>query len=227
MTSRYNIFYQVHKGLRALLYETSLCLQQTDFREAGDADQVLDQVYMATNLFTTHAQTEEQYIMTAIRNYSSLLYDECEKEYAGNVSLTAHMHGLIQAYYHAVTGDEKQEIGSVIISSFRNFTIFNLELMGRKENSLNKALWKNYTDEELMDITLQISKDLSPETSAQYSKWILRGVSNGEVIEWLMGIKQTAPDRIFNALLEMAENEIRTERWNKIQESLAEGAMLA
>lgn len=227
MTSRYNIFYQVHKGLRALLYETSLYLQQADFEESADADRALDQVYMATNLFAWHSQTEDQYIMTAIRNYSSQLYDECKTEHARNVSLIAHLHGLIQAYYHAVTGDEKHEIGTVIVNSFTGFTVFNLELMGRKENSLNKALWKNYSDEELVDITLQISRGLNTEKSGLYSKWILRGISNGEVIEWLMGIKQTAPDRIFNALLEMAENEICAERWQRIQESLAEGAMLA
>ena len=35
---RYNIFNQVHKGLRALLYETIIKLQQTDFTDTEDAD---------------------------------------------------------------------------------------------------------------------------------------------------------------------------------------------
>ena len=40
---RYNIFHQVHKGLKALLYETALQVQQTGFWNADEADDVIGQ----------------------------------------------------------------------------------------------------------------------------------------------------------------------------------------
>ena len=36
--SRFNVFNQIHKGLRAMLYDTALTLQQTHFDDAGQAD---------------------------------------------------------------------------------------------------------------------------------------------------------------------------------------------
>ena len=39
--SRFNIFNQIHKALRAMLYDTSLTLQQTYFGDAEEAETAL------------------------------------------------------------------------------------------------------------------------------------------------------------------------------------------
>ena len=49
--NRYNIFYQVHKGLRAMLYETALLLQHTDFTNFDEAEQAIEQLQTVVELF--------------------------------------------------------------------------------------------------------------------------------------------------------------------------------
>jgi hypothetical protein len=66
---RYNIFNQIHKGLRALLYETIIKLQQTDFTDAEDADEAVQQVKIILDLFDEHAHTEDNFILPAIVEY--------------------------------------------------------------------------------------------------------------------------------------------------------------
>ena len=61
---RYNIFNQVHKGLRALLHETILKLQQTDFTDAEDAEEAVEQVQTVLALFDEHAHTEDSFILS-------------------------------------------------------------------------------------------------------------------------------------------------------------------
>lgn len=227
MNNRYNIFYQVQKGLRALLYETALRLQQTDFSNPENASKNLDELNAAVNLFTAHLYVEEQYSLRAIQHHAGLIFEDIKSEHRRTESTLMQLSGLMQAFQHAVTTDEKTEIGSVISSAFASFVSFMLDSMCRKENALNKLLWKNFTDEELMNISITISTGLRSDISGMYGKWILRGMNTLEVIEWLKCIRYTAPDQTFNALLEIAEAEISSDRWLFIQESITEGAMLA
>jgi hypothetical protein len=227
MISRYNIFYQVYKGLRVLAYETALQLQQTDFTETEDTSEKMNNLSVALRLFSSCNYIEEQYILKSISNYPGALFDDIRNEHKRSEAQSSHINGLLQVFHHAVSSDEKQEIGSVICCSFTSFISFLLDSMYRKENALNKTLWKNFSDEELMDLNMKISKELSPELSGLYGKWILKGMNNLELIGWLKGIRHTAPDRVFNSLLQIAGNEICAARWQKIQEALTEGVMLA
>ena len=53
---RYNIFNQVHKGLRELLYQTASRLQQTDFSTHQEREAILEQVNIVVDLFDKHAR---------------------------------------------------------------------------------------------------------------------------------------------------------------------------
>lgn len=227
MNNRYNIFYQVQKGLRALLYETALKLQQTDFTNPEDATKSIDELCGAINFFTAHLYVEDQFLFRAIESDASATVDDMRSEHRKAESLMMRLPGLTQAFQHAISSEEKKEIGSVLCNAFTSFVAFMLESMCKKENTLNRILWLKYTDEELMDIHLSISAGLRSDISGMYGKWILRGMNNLEVIEWLKGIRHTAPDQSFNRLLEIAETEICPSRWQIIQESIIEGAMLA
>lgn len=64
---RYNIFYQVHKGLRAMLYETAIQLQQTDFSNADEAGNII-RIKEVVELFDKHAHSEDNNILNAIES---------------------------------------------------------------------------------------------------------------------------------------------------------------
>lgn len=60
-TNRYNSFNQVHKGLRAYLYDTALKLQQTDLADARAGESAMKQVEELLVLFESHAQNEDEF----------------------------------------------------------------------------------------------------------------------------------------------------------------------
>ena len=70
-------------------------------------------------------------------------------------------------------------------------------------------------------------KAVPQQEMAFFSRWMVRGLNNTEILHWLKGVKNTAPRPAFLALLSVAENELHPRRWNIVQESLAEGAMVA
>jgi hypothetical protein len=224
---RYNIFNQVHKGLRALLYETIIKLQQTDFTDAEDADEAVQQVKIILDLFDEHAHTEDTFILPAIVEYEPSVVDVFAQEHVKDLALSNKLNGLLQAFSLTISPDAKREIGTAISNAVFEFMLFNLEHMKKEEDVLNKLLWRYYTDQVLHGITMNIVANVSADKMPFYNKWMMRGLSNTEIINWLKQIKNNAPEFVFNSYVDLAINELAENRWQKIQEQLTEGAMLA
>ena len=53
------------------------------------------------------------------------------------------------------------------------------------------------------------------------SRWMMRSINDKEVIGWLSGVKQGAPTAVFDTFLQMAEEELSTERLKKVYTALA------
>lgn len=225
--NRYNIFLQVHKGLRALLYETALCLQQTDFDNSDAADNSLAQLAATVELFDKHAHTEDTMVFTAIEHTDPSLVNAFEKEHEEDHALGQRLRGLLIAFKHTVTTLDKITTGYAITQSFIDFMVFNLKHMAKEEDLINNALWKQYTDIELHGITQKIVSSLPPQHMAQFSRWMMRGLSNNEITAWLKEVKNNAPDFVFQSLMQTASQELEATRWQLVQETITEGAMLA
>lgn len=224
---RYNIFNQIHKGLRALLYETIIKLQQTDFTDAEDADEAVQQVKIILDLFDEHAHTEDTFILPAIAEYEPSVVDVFEQEHVKDLALSNKLNGLLQAFSLTISPEAKREIGAAISNAVFEFMLFNLEHMKKEEDVLNKLLWRYYTDEVLHGITMKIIANVPADKMPLYNKWMMRGLSNTEIIGWLKQVKNNAPEFVFNSYVDLAVNELAECRWQKIQEQLTEGAMLA
>lgn len=224
---RYNIFNQIHKGLRALLYETIIKLQQTDFTDAEDADEAVQQVKIILDLFDEHAHTEDTFILPAIVEYEPSVVDVFAQEHVKDLALSNKLNGLLQAFSLTISPDAKREIGTAISNAVFEFMLFNLEHMKKEEDVLNKLLWRYYTDEVLHGITMNIIANVPADKMPLYNKWMMRGLSNTEIINWLKQVKNNAPEFVFNSYVDLAVNELSEYRWQKVQEQLTEGAMLA
>lgn len=220
--NRYNIFNQIHKALRALLYETALTLQQTNFLNKKEANASLEQLAEVLELFEKHAHTEDNFLLPALAQYEPSVVNVFEEEHDKDHELAQRLTGLLFVFRHSVENETRQETGRAIVISFTAFLVFNLEHMAKEETVLNRLLWRYYSDEELHGITQQILAHLSPEDTARYSRWMMRGLNNEEIARWLQGVKDSAPDFVYNDLLSAAQHELSNSRWRGIRTRLTE-----
>jgi hypothetical protein len=153
--------------------------------------------------------------------------DSFEQEHITDKALGLKLEELQQLFKHASTEMDKINTGVEICSAFIKFMVFNLEHMAKEEDIINKILWRYYNDDELHNITLKIISKTSPETMSLYSRWMIRGLSNNEISDWLKQVKSTAPAFIFQGLLKIAEEELPLYRWQTIQSSIEEDRMIA
>ena len=224
---RYNIFYQVHKGLRALLYHTILKLQQTDFTNEKEAAAVTAQITTVLDLFDAHAHTEDHFILPEITAYEPSVVALFEHEHVQDLKLSSGLADMLKAFSLCVSDESKKQIGRQLEQSFAAFVNFNLAHMAKEEDVLNKILWRYYTDEQLHEITMKILAHVDPQLMPLYNKWMMQGLTNSEIKQWLVQVKNNAPDFIFRGMMELAAAELPADRLAIIQAGLAEGAMLA
>ena len=225
--SRFNIFNQIHKALRAMLYDTSLTLQQTYFGDAEEAETALEKVKIAVDIFDEHAANEDHFVLPAIQQYEPSLVDAFEQEHEKDHALSERLRGLLTVYHYAIKAAVKIETGQAINKAFIEFMIFNLEHMAKEETILNKVLWRYYSDVEIMAVNQKIIASIPPEEVAVTSTWMMRGMSNAEISGWLKAVEKNAPEPVFTQLFSIAEKELPDDRFRKVLENLTEGTMVA
>jgi iron-sulfur cluster repair protein YtfE (RIC family) len=224
---RYNIFLQVHKGLKALLYDTALKVQHTDFWNVEEAEDTIERINEVVSLFEKHAHSEDTYVFPAVEKYEPSVADAFEQEHVKDHFLGQLLEESLALYQNAAIITEKAEAGKQIQSAFIKFMVFNIEHMAKEEDVINPILWRYNTDSEIMAITQQIVANIPQEDMAQFSKWMIRGLNNAEITGWLKGVEKNAPEPVFQSLFITAERELPERRFRQVLESLTEGAMLA
>jgi len=224
---RYNMFNQIHKALRAMLYETSMQLQHAAFENTEDAQDAIESLQLVLKVFHSHASHEDEFVNPVMRRHAPSLADEFESEHERDELLSVNLHNLVDAYRLAADAQARLSVGYAITMAFNDFIAFNLYHMNKEEEKINELLWKHYSDEALKDITHTIIAHIPPEEQKVETKWMMRGLNNAEIGRWLCAVKNNAPDVVFRSLFTTAEEELPAGRWNDIKDALMEGAMMA
>lgn len=217
--NRYNVFNQIHKGLRHLMYDTALRLQTTDLANT-DAEEVINSVSLVVDLFDEHAHHEDKFVLPMVEKHNPALVADFEKDHELDHKLSEGLRELVKSWKSAVTEQERNITGQGIFYAFNEFIAFNLYHMNREEDTLLATLWKHHTDEELIAASQAIVASIPPDILMLESKWMMRSMNNPEITEWMMGIKHGAPAEVFAAYLQMAEQELPIERFRVIAAAL-------
>jgi hypothetical protein len=221
------MFLQVHKGLKALLFETALQVQHTDFWNIDEAEDVIERINDAVRLFEKHAHSEDTLVFPAIEKYEPSVKDAFEQEHIKDHLLGQQLQQAIDQYNHADLITGKAAAGRQLQAAFLRFMVFNIEHMMKEEDVINPILWRYYTDAELHVITARIVAGIPQDYMMHYSRWMMKGLNNAEITQWLREVEKNAPEPVFQALFATAEKELSERRFRQILECLTEGAMLA
>jgi hypothetical protein len=154
------------------------------------------------------------------------LVDAFEQEHETDRALSERLRGLLIVYNHAIKKEVKIATGQAIGTAFMEFMIFNLQHMAKEETVLNKVLWRYYSDTEILAVNQKIIASIPSEKMIVTSAWMMRGMSNAEISGWLKAVEKNAPKPVFTQLFSIAEKELPNDRFQKVLENLAEGAMV-
>ena len=226
-TVRFNPFGQIHKGLRALLYDTALQLQHTDFTVAEEIEAAVERVKLVTTLFEHHAAVEDSQMFPLIESDAPQLVAEFEAQHQKDHELSNDLERSLVLFTETNSPEQNQWAGNLLLQSFHAFLAFNVEHMKQEEMLVNACLWRHYSDEELVRKVQEISSSIPPEQNKHFVYWMLKGMGTHEIIGWYHAIKLTAPPPVFCFFCELAEAALPASKWQTVQNALQEGALLA
>ncbi|OQP67283.1 hypothetical protein A3860_02710 [Niastella vici] len=222
---RYNIFNQIHKALRALLYDTALIIQQTDFTNAAETAKALEKIKVLVELFDKHAYYEDNYILPAIEEFDAAVIKDFEQEHQEDYALGQQLRQLMDGLTKAIALNDRIEAGLALHNAFVAFMVFNLTHMAKEEQLLNAVLWKHFDDGQIMALNRTIVANISQEEMELGNFWMLKSLNNLEIINWLKLVRVNATEPAFRGLYLMASDALPDNRWQTIKEALGEGAV--
>ncbi|HEY0677125.1 MAG TPA: hemerythrin domain-containing protein [Chitinophagaceae bacterium] len=209
---RLNIFNQIHKGLRAMLYNTALTIQQTDFSIEEEGKATLRKLRIVLDLYSQHGDHEDNKVFPKVLHASAGTVAALEAEHDKDEQLINDLLLDIRRYKNANGKADRVAIGYSIHLSFQEFVAFNLQHMCKEEKLINPLLWQHYTDDEIGQIQHEIVSSISPEDNAQYARWMLLGSNDAEIRSWLEKVRATAPRPVWDGLYQLATDELGAER---------------
>lgn len=217
---RYNAFNQVHKGLRALLYDTSLLLQRADYSQDGEVAEVVARMKEVIFLFEEHAHTEDTKVFPLLNTIAPELAADFEAQHVRDHELGEALAAALRMLETVETPIGRQVAGAGLQTAFRDFTAFNLTHMNGEESLINEKLWQHYSDEALLGLTRSIVAAIPPETNMRFSYWMLKGLSMPETLYWYNEMKAGAPAFVFEAMVGLAEKALPAARFTILQQAL-------
>ena len=226
-TVRFNPFGQVHKGLRALLYDTGLQLQQTNFADEAEIAVAVERVQLVNTLFEHHAHVEDSQIFPMIEAYEPALVADFEAQHQKDHDLSAALDRCLHRFTETNSTAQNMLAGNDLLHCFNAFLAFNVEHMKQEETLVSQCLWRYYSDADLLKKVQEISGSIPPEQNRHFVYWMLKGMATHEIIHWYNAVKLSAPPPVFQFFCDLAEEALPVCKWNVVKESLQEGALLA
>lgn len=224
---RFNTFGQIHKGLRALLYDTALMIQHTNFTRDDETRAVVERVGLVERLFESHAHIEDSEIFPMVASHAPEVVADFEAQHDEDHRLSEDLKRQLEKFVETNSAEQNQAYGWELMQQFNAFLAFNVEHMRKEETIVNDLLWQHYSDAELLGKVESISASIPPEKNVHYAEWMLRGMAVHEITCWLSNVRHHAPPPVFDMLIGIAESVLPADRWSAVRDGLMEGALLA
>ncbi len=224
---RCNLFNHSHKGLKALLYDTGLSLQHTDFWNVEEAGKIILRLREIISLFGKHAYGEDSFVLSEVKKYEPSVGDAFAQYHEEGMALGESLSGAVTAYETAAVITGKAWVAEKIIKLYNRFIVFHIDLMEKEEELLNPILWRYYNDQELSDMKKRVLAYLPAPLHVKMNNWMLKGMNIGEIVGWLRNVEESNGGFIYEALLNSAEIALPWQRFDMVIKGLEEQVIAA
>lgn len=225
--SRINIFHLLNKGLKASLHHTALQIQQTNFAAEEEAAETVGRVLELIMIFEVRANQLQKHLYPEISIFepsvTATLIGEADKE----KELIRELQLWADRNIGCSDGAEKLRTSDEIEKAFHAFFLFELADLAWREKLINDILWRYYKDEEIMLLSEAMRRDMDPWIEDFFATWILKGINNSELTEWLFAVKRTMPATAYKCMQQKLLREFPVSRMVKLNDALKHAALVS
>ena len=210
--SRPNYFSNIHKAVRAGLFEVSLQVARADFGDWEAAAEAGRNVVELMDFLDEHAGHEQRFVFPELASFAPTLAAELEAEHVELEERQSEIR-ILAHQVHGSSSKDREKAGRLLARSLTLLIADQLRHLDREETEANAAAWANHTDVELARIQARVQAAMLPETRDRFARRMLLALNVGEQAELLSGARRLLPASAFSALVAQAREILGPERW--------------
>jgi hypothetical protein len=200
MTTRLDLFSNVHKGLRAALFETAALVARTDFASDGEAAVAAARCATTLRFLDEHTDHEDAVVMPELQALSPELHAALQSDHARTTGLERELGQLIERLERASV-TERVSLGRRIHDRVWTLAAEHVRHMQREEQDAMRMLWAHRNDDELRAIHGRILARIAPPRTADWLALMLPAMSLSERAAVIGELRAKLPANVLGALL--------------------------
>ncbi len=199
MSNRLDLYRNVHKGIRVMLFDLVQKSGRTDFTDLTAVAKLRADVRDIFELLESHAHNEDTYAMPLVRNANPALAREFAEAHEDQ---EARLPGLLAALEAIDTSSHDAERqGHAFVVQLSRVAGELLTHMADEEIEINAVLWDAYSDEELHAAEQRLVSSIPPAKMERYLRWMLPAMNPSERADFLAML----PPPVFTFVRQLAK----------------------
>ena len=199
-----------------MLLSTQIKWQQTDFT-SPEAAATITSLERVLYYYDEHANHEDKFILSNIVQEEPEIAAALEEDHIVDHELSRKLRNMLSQLKEASSDESKEAAADAVFYVLNEFIAFNLYHMNKEETVLLPLLWKHFSDAAILSMEQRIIASINPEVLIEESRWMMRSINNSEIGAWLDGVKKSAPEFVYHSFVQMASEELTTERFAALQ----------
>jgi len=218
---RYPIYRPIHKAMRHILFSTSPQVGLADFTDDAVTQECLADLYRTIGFLREHREYEDTHIHAALERKLPGITARFTEDHEEDEQLIAEIEQLGTRIKN--TGEaQRVALGIELHERFNAYVGMYLGHLYREETELQKVLWDNFTDSELIAIRAAIARDIPPgRTRGEFLPAMCASYNPDEISVVLKRLKADAPPEVFQRMTQTAESVMEPAMWAKVRARIA------
>ena len=214
--ARHSTYRATHKAIRHLLFSASTQVGVTDFADGGVTAKTLETIDALIFVLWEHRSREDASIHPPLESRAPGVTARFAEDHEEDEALSAELEQLI-AQIRSAIGDQRVALGIRLHERLNAYIGIYLGHLYREETELQQALWDNFTEEELLAMSRELVATIPPDRRGYLLKVMCSSCGPDDIAPILGGIKANAPPEIAQLALKLAEENLPSSIWAKVQ----------
>lgn len=213
MEQRVNIYGFPHKGLRNGLGKLSLAIGNLNTEDSEAVKEVVSLAEELSELLELHLHSEEEFVSPPLEAKVPGSTEHNHEDHEAMEALEKQMITAVKALEANPNPGTQEEAYQAINLFIREY----FRHMSEEEGDMNRVIWDNFSDEDILGWQGQILSKLTPEQFFKWFKYIIPALSPFEQQIMLAGFKENAPEEAYNMTIQGLKPFVSEKQFEHIQ----------
>jgi hypothetical protein len=222
MSARFDIYREVHKGVRKALFDLAIQSGNTDFSSAEPLKRLREQFTLTKNLLEVHAHCEDTYVEPLLRQCDAPVAARFAAAHTALETTVSHLQGLLDTF--DINRTDVAEHSQRFYLELTRFIGEYLQHIADEEQQLMPLLWERFDDAALLEVETTVRASLPPPVMANFLSVMIPAMNHHERTGLLTGMKQMAPPEVFDGVCQLSQNVLSEHDWARLDATVSYGA---